>query len=355
MLSREEAINDPAGFWVWFKQHEQKFHKAVKSGKEIERDFFNHLSPRLNQLHKGIYYVTGMFDDHTVELVFTPEGIIENVVFCEELANAAPNIAGWKFTALKSPMSMKDIDIKLQGYSFTSENIGFYVNEIKEYPDEINIILEHKDYNQQNKDIIKNGCFLFLDNLLGELKVITLLDQVSFVSPGVQKGDFNGIEKLDSYITWREKEFVEKHTGKRYNTENDSHSLMEAELEDGTPVIAIMNSELLNWDAKASHSWMAIVEFNFKGNNGMPDEKLAEEMDRIEDEIMKYLKDEEGYLNVGRETGQNKRTIFFACAEFRKPSIVLTNIVNKYKPSIKINFEMFRDKYWRSLSQFIPE
>jgi hypothetical protein len=42
--------------------------------------------------------------------------------------------------------------------------------------------------------------------------------------------------------------------------------------------------------------------------------------DKIQDELMKELKDIDGYLNIGRQTASGEREIYFACTDFRKPS-----------------------------------
>jgi hypothetical protein len=43
----------------------------------------------------------------------------------------------------------------------------FYSNEHAKYPDEIDITIVHKDFNEENKTIITSGTFIFLDNYLG--------------------------------------------------------------------------------------------------------------------------------------------------------------------------------------------
>ncbi len=50
------------------------------------------------------------------------------------------------------------------------------------------------------------------------------------------------------FLTWRQKEFIEKYEGARYDTENDEYSMMEAELESGNMLLAIVNTNLLEWD-----------------------------------------------------------------------------------------------------------
>lgn len=67
---------------------------------------------------------------------------------------------------------------------------------------------------------------------------------------------------------------------------------------------------------------MMVVEIPYDGekNNGMPAKEMVARLDSLEDTILDNLKVFEGYLNIGRMTGNNKRAIYFACKDFRKPS-----------------------------------
>ena len=100
-------------FWQWFQQHQQHFYHIVDQGSktEIERDFFDRLTPELEKVHSGIFFLTGMLAPQTAELILTPDGIIPNIVFVEELIAAAPEIAGWKFTALKPESDIHQVGI----------------------------------------------------------------------------------------------------------------------------------------------------------------------------------------------------------------------------------------------------
>jgi hypothetical protein len=66
---------------------EKSFYQVVKNGDQeaIEKDFFDKIAPRLSQINEGYYFLTGMSDDSTAELVLTADGEIRNVVFIEEL------------------------------------------------------------------------------------------------------------------------------------------------------------------------------------------------------------------------------------------------------------------------------
>src|SRR5690606_20493277 len=98
---KDKPIKSYSDFWNWFQNNEKTFFNVVKSHKDIEKGFFDKLSPKLAELKDGYFYLTGMYDDNTVELVLTADGNTKNIVFIEELIEQAPKINGWKFTALK--------------------------------------------------------------------------------------------------------------------------------------------------------------------------------------------------------------------------------------------------------------
>jgi len=82
-------------------------------------------------------------------------------------------------------------------------------------------------------------------------------------------------------------------------------------------------------------------------------DNLLSEIKSLDKRAWSYYGDSDGYLNVGRETGDGVRTVYFACNAFRKVSVVMKGICDKYQGSIKIDYDIFKDKYWRSLSHFM--
>lgn len=354
---KDTPIKSYSDFWNWFSQHEKDFFKLVssrKGSKEIEQGFFDKISPKLGEIKEGFFYVTGMFDDKTVELVLTADGDTKNIVFVEELVSAAPSIAGWKFTALKPALDIKDVYITMGGYEFSDNNLHFYANELEGYPDEIDITIVHKDLTEENRKQITNGIYIFLDNYLGELDFVNNIDTLQIAGVQQAEKELIPISKLKNFLTWRQKEFIEKYEGTRYDTENDEHSTLEAELESGNKLFAIINTDLLNWDSKASHPWISVLTLKYDGSksNGMPSDKDYKLLDKIQDEIMQELKDIDGYLNVGRQTAKNEREIYFACRDFRKPSKVFYKVEQKYSGNFEIEYEIYKDKYWQSFERF---
>jgi Family of unknown function (DUF695) len=349
-----ETYND---FWAWFVQNEKTFFNVVKKSGDIEKVFFNKLSEKLNEVIDECYYLTGMLNDTTVELIFTAEGKVKNLVFIEELVAAAPNVKGWQFVAHKPALNVKDVTIEMSGYEFNSDNLFFYANEIKNCPDEIDITVVYRHYVADKKDVISNGVFIFLDNFLGELNFVTTIDNLTVAGEQHVGVPLIPIEKLKDYLIWRQKEFIEKYEDTISDTSDNNYSLFEGQYSNGAKLLATLNMDLLQWDGKASHPWICTVDIQFDGSlhEGMPDENTYTLLEEIQQEIGAELKDADGYLNIGRETANGKREIYYACKEFRKPSKVIKKISKKYAARLPMDYDIYIDKYWLSFNRFMNQ
>ena len=353
---KDEPIKSYADFWNWFQNNEKAFFNVVKNQKDIEKCFFDKLSPKLSELKEGYFFLAGMLDDNTAELVLTADGNIKNIVFVEELVEQAPEIKGWKFTALKPALDIENVAIHMCGYRFDSEKLFFYSNENADYPDEIDISVIHNNLTEENKNEIATGTYIFLDNYLGELDFINNIDNLNIIDRKEAKKELVPIAKLKEFLAWRQKEFIEKYEGIRCNTENDEHSVLEAELKNGNKLIAVINTQLLNWDSRASHPWIAVftIKYGRSEINGMPNEKNYESLNEIETDMLQFLMDKDGYLYIGRQTADGEREIYFACKDFRKSSKVFFETQQKYGNKFEIEYDIYKDKYWKSFRRFNP-
>lgn len=349
---KEVPITNYADFWQWFQQHEQQFHKVVKKHQHIERDFLNQLSDALVGVQEGIYFLTGMYDEHTAELIFTADGIVNHIVFVEELVAHAPSLNGWRFTAHKPGEKVDDIVIEMDGIRYDSSSLFFFAKSNSEYPDEIDLTFLHSGLTRDQLKDRGNGIFIFIDNYIGELNFVQQIDSYRLKGCDEVVEELIPIAKLKDYLVWREKEFIEKYEGVRYHTADDGYHLMEATLESGNRLIAVINTDLLEWDAKASHPWVAVLTIEFKGENGLPTSADFETLQVIEDRLLATLKDSEGYLYVGRKTANNERDIYFACRDFRKPSSEFREICRAYLANFTMTYEVYKDKYWQTFEGF---
>ncbi|RYF99947.1 MAG: DUF695 domain-containing protein [Chitinophagaceae bacterium] len=351
---KEKPITCYLEFWDWFHEHDREFLKAVMHRKANEKNFFSKLSLKLEQLKDGINFLTGMIDENTAELVLTADGNAKNIAFVEELVAAAPPIKGWKFTALKPAARLSELSLEMDGYKFNEHNMSFYSNEHSDYPDEIDIVMVHNDLNDDNYLDISNGIFIYLDNYLGELDFVVNIDNITVTGPRESDRELIPVSKLKDFLIWRQKEFIEKYDDIRHNTENDSYSAIEGTLKNGQPLIAIVNKDLLDWDNKASHPWIMKATFRYStpNTNGLPDKQMFQFLTGLEKEIIEELKDIDGYLNVGRQTADYNKEVYFACRDFRKPSKVMHRMKKEYCNKVEIDFEIVKDKYWQTFEKF---
>jgi hypothetical protein len=353
--SNDRLVSSYENFWKWFQENEKEFYRVVKEQDDIEKNFFDKLSPKLKEINDGFFYLAGMLNKNTAEIVFTTDGAVKHIVFVEELVNKAPKIENWVFTTLKPSLDIKDVSIEMAGHKFNDENISFYPNEHPDFPDEIDITVVHNDLNEENRPLITNGTYLFLDNFLGELNFATAIDTLAVTGKESGQKELVPIGKLKDYLLWRQKEFIEKYDGVRYNTDKDNHSVFEAKLENDHSLVAVINTDLLEWDSKASHPWILNIEVKYNGEHtrGMPDKETDDALQKIENDFLERLHDFEGALHIGRQTAEGTREIYFACKDFRTPSKIAYDIQLKYAARFDINYGIYKDKYWQSFNRFV--
>lgn len=340
-------------FWNWFETKEKEFFSILKDEDDVEENFLDVTLHKLKELNEQFFLLAGMHDDSTAELIITVDGNIKDIVYAQELVAASPALENWKFTALKPESDIEDVNLRIGDHIFSKENIYFCSNDDEDYPDEIDLIFVHDDLNDHNENEVINGTYLFIDNYLGELNFVTQIDNFSISNKNETEKELIPIEKLKDFLSWREREFTEKYDAATIETNEDSYSLLEGTLENGFPMLATVNVDLLQWDKKASHPWISVLRIKYQGdeNNGFPNDKDYDLFNLIEDEMTLELKTEEGNLNLGRETADNIREIYFVSKDFRKISKVLAETVQKY-PDYEMSFEIYKDKYWQSFERY---
>lgn len=359
LLTKKATAPVNQSLWEWFVEHEQTLFLAVKSkdSQKINDRFLQAIMPRLQATHDTLYCEIGMFDDATAELVISAQGDVKSFVFAEELVAAAPSLTRWKFTALKPSMGLHDMGIRMGGYAFDWKKIGFFYNDDPRYPDEIQLIFVHQDFTAENRDLVTQGVFLFLETVLGERDAATLVDKGTVTGPSPDNKPLIPMEKLIDFLSWKEKEFVEKYQGVRHQTNNDDYLALDGEDNDGFPSIAVVNKDLLNWDAKASHPWMLVLEIDYKktngvGKKGLPDDKHYQLMTQLEEELCQQLPDSAGYLSLGRQTYKSTTTFFLACKEYRNASKKTYELLQRYAQQLACSYEIYKDKYWKTMEAF---
>ncbi|WP_099367342.1 DUF695 domain-containing protein [Sphingobacterium sp. 1.A.4] len=341
-------------FWNWFKDNSENFLQTLRARENVEENLIAILAPKIEELDLGLFFLIGIENDDVAELIFTPDGNIQNVYLAEEILAAAPEIENWSFKALKPPTNIPSFEIRMMDLVFSKSNITFYPKNHPAYPDEIDLVMIYKDWREELADEIVNGVYIFLDNFLGEEAMIEKIDRIQVIGPEEEVPEEIPVEKLPEYINWREKEFVEKYQDITYSDENDSYTSFETILEDDTPIISTINTGALNWDNKASHPWILVLMINFLEvhDSGMPNQKDLDVLGEIDKLTLQLLPNLEGYIYIGREIGDGKCELFFACKDYRMPAKIADWLGSQFNDGVEITADIFKDKYWQIFERF---
>lgn len=343
------------GFWQWFTDNEARFFEALEEGEEIAEQVIYPIRNQLNKLRKGYLLLVGMPEEGVAELVFTAGGVVKNFVFMDDLVEHAPALDRWKFTSLKPSMDSDKFGIDMHDLSFRKDKIQFFAIENKEQPDLIELKFSHEDATAENLAEVEEGILIYLQHILGEEHYMSIIDRTEVILKDQVGEDLVPLEKLEEYLLWRQKEFLEKYEGFRQDTEQDPHSIYEALLESGNRQVAMINSSLLNWDKKASHPWMMVIAIQYETTreDRLPDDAISEVLNSFEDRLLAELKDSDGYLNIGRESCNGIREIYFACKEVRDCSRTVDHLLRLYRNHFKSDYAIYKDKYWKTFDSYL--
>lgn len=353
----EEDNSKYQNFWNWFLQMEKTFSDIIRTENDIQKNFISVLSEKLEGFGDKYFFLIGINEQNDIELIFSAEGIVKNVVFVEELVAAAPLIDGWKFIALKPCIDIGDINIRM--YDDEAEiiidqsKLFFYPNLHPELPDEIDINIIHTDMDENNRNIIGNGIFIYLDNLLGELEFMNNIDHLQLISKDEVKDELIPISKLKDYLKWRYKEFIEKYDDAIFD-EEEAFVLYETREDGNVTGYFTINDTAMQWNRKVSHPWIAIISLRHPDSNEsvLAEATLIDEVNIFYEEISSLLKKENGYITIGKRTYLSNFDFYFACKEFRYPSKILEAFKMKYGNEWIIDSKIVKDKYWQTFSNF---
>ncbi len=339
-------------FWIWFSGSADLFYETVKSQESIALNFIDAVSRKLTGLRAGFFILVGMYDDDTAEMIITADGNVTVIPFIEELVSSAPNIPNWRFTALKPPTDRDDFEVGFSQASLSADNLFFTYNAQSKYPDLIDIDVVHADITDATKRLFTQGIFIFLENYIGEMECIELIDNIEIKAKHLADGELIPMSKLASFLKWRHKELVEKYDQVIHSSEEDTYVGYESETKDGLTIIATINTKLLNWEHIAAYPWITVLTLGYhQGSNGMPREDDYLLLEVLEEKVNALMAESQYCLNIGRETGGNRREVLFATKGFRQTVKVMDEVARIESP-FKISYDIFKDKYWRSLERF---
>ncbi len=345
--------NQCKDFWDWFVTKEKNFYAVVESNSQVVESFIDVVLPKLKAINENFtMLVGGVSSEGVSEFIVTADGVVKDIVFAEEFIASAPKLERWSFIANKPASG--DIGLNMNGYVFNSKTVRFLPLYDEAHPDEIALRFIVDGYKAEEEAIIGNSLYIFLDNYLGELETVTLIDYLEVRGEDALTGEEVPLDKLKEYLVYREKEFIEKYNGIKHNSDDDSHVVCQATFE-GSPFFISVNKTLLDWDQKMSYPWIVKVQIPYAGDkNGLPKDKQFDFMNEVEDMILETNENSSNLLFVVRETGNNKRCIYFVAQDFREASKCVNQALSLYTEKQGISYGIYKDKYWFSLAMYNP-
>lgn len=342
-------------FWGWFAKNEKQYLERLKADKEQTPEVLNEILEQVQAYHPGVYGLMGFSDDDTLEFVFTVDGIVKNIVFVEDLVAKAPQFDHWIFTCLKPQYGNYDFSINYYGFDFDKHKLKFFSKIDDNYPDEINICLTHTDYHkEEDYGVLLNGALIFLDNCLGELNTACRIDYFDlYTQDNFPQEDLIPIEKLESYLVWRETEFLQKYENSSYTFPKENFVVLEGEQNDQV-IVAVINQGWNSWAYKPLFSWLIKIEIKFgDSEEGMPTKEQLLEIQNLEDSIIENL-DSEHVCVVGRVTTEGVSTVLIYADEYKNCSrTIYHTLLNVPETQLKFDYSLSKDKYWTAVERFL--
>jgi hypothetical protein len=190
-------------FWEWFKRHNKEYVELRNKSTKEARYWLNELNAHLRAYYKFFGFSMTWQDQQSTTLIITVRGKAIHFKKVEAFVATAPDIPGWKITALEDPMPMDFLlDKQIEDTGIDPRELYFaFAND---NPSCANIIVYHPLCTRENEWQLLQVAHAAVYNLLGERAFGMELDglQVANLSCA-DPGDVEKIEALSDCIGTR--------------------------------------------------------------------------------------------------------------------------------------------------------
>lgn len=354
MPSDTTAKYSPEAFWKWFSENHHRYQQVEQLDGDHAHELVNEVVEELKKYDPWFKALMGKYDDTTSELIVTADGDIALFVKVEELISKAPDIPGWKFTAHKPPLGFDEISIEMFGKTFDDETMRFYPIVDDAYPDMVSIIFTHSGYNIEEADDFETGGSIYVQNALGELNTATQLDHYEIGPEPDDKSLLIPVTKLNDYLNWREKEFIEKYDQSGIEFFEETYNTIEGESTEGYVMMAIAVSSFEDWPYKPVFCWWVGVQMEYKeeAENGLPSKETLSQLQDMEEKLITLLTAHRDVVYVASKTFRGCRTTHFYAKNYKTPSLLLHAFNEEFNSDIQLGFFIEKDKYWQHVEEF---
>jgi hypothetical protein len=134
----------------------------------------------------------------------------------------------------------------------------------------------------------------------------------------------------------------------------ESFSISKITMEDGWG-LATFNKKYDGYLNKSFYPWHILVELDIidKNDNGHPVDAEAEKLNKLEDEIMTFLKSKHTVHFIGRVTRNGSRDLLYYVDRSGFTQEEVNSFCDNVMKERPINFVMEKDPEWTAVSGFI--
>lgn len=353
LLDTTGDTHTPQSFWRWFGNNQERFDQLDETNAGQAPARLNEIMEELKKYDPWLKGLIGKYDDTTSELVITADGDIALFVKVEQFVSEAPALPGWRFTAHKPPLGFDEISIEMHGKIFNEETVKFFPLTDPAYPDLVSIVFTHKEYDDKEDEDFQTAGSIYVQNALGELNTATQIDQYKISPEPEDESVLIPVGKLNDYLNWREKEFVEKYDLASIEFPEELINSIEGQDAEGNVMMALAVASYELWEYKPVYCWWVRIEIEYpEAGNGLPDPDTLKILHDTEDKAVQLLTANPGIIYTASKTFKGCRTVYFYARNYRDPSLLLYTFCEKSDEALKLGFFIEKDKYWQNMEEF---
>jgi hypothetical protein len=159
-------------FWKWFEANETRLFSFEKNQEVI----FDELSAQLELVSADLTFEFGPVANGRREFVISAGGIKAAFPYVEKLYDKAPSLPRWVWIKYR-PRRLPINDLNYGGKSVKADDVRFL---LAKDDDKVGIVLFFDGYNEEEKGVVGQIGYLFLDEALGEYSVETKVGFIEF-------------------------------------------------------------------------------------------------------------------------------------------------------------------------------
>ncbi|MBE8728109.1 hypothetical protein C4F50_24590 [Flavobacterium sp. KB82] len=201
--SKEQKIET---FWNWFIENEKRFRNPEIDLDEVLQEILDNASA----IEKELAFEIKPIKNGIISLTISADGVKQLIPTVQKMIEKSPKIKGWKFIAFRQKKDKK----LFTDIIYLSDQIELEPSKMQFLPivenGSLELIIYSTGINEENYNEIFYGGSLLLDNLVGEYKFMTQVDNYDFHNMPTKKEDLNQLRPLSELPA-----FIDNHEAKK--------------------------------------------------------------------------------------------------------------------------------------------